>query len=147
MKPMELLNRVYIVPPPGGVDLSLVEAAAGGLRDKVSKQMVRQARPVGDLLMKNPGPAVLILAGGATVLTATGLVVAKRKVIGEKVKRGRERARGNSSALDTEDRYYDPWRAASPKTEGGEPKSATAPDNEKSVHSEPCEKPSTGDVD
>lgn len=126
MKPLEFLNRVYIVNP-RGVDPSLVEAAAGGLRDKATKQMVRQARPVGDILMKNPGPVVGVIVGGAAVLSATGVVVAKRKVIGEKAKREWERAQGKTSTPDADGRFYDPWRAASPKAEDGKPESATTP--------------------
>ncbi len=130
MKPLEILNRVYIVNP-CGVDSSLVEAAAGGLRDKVTKQMVRQARPVGDLLMENAGPVVRVIAGGAAALTVTGVVAANRKVIGEQVKRGWERAQGKTSTPDTDNRVYDPWHADPPKAKDGEAESATTPANEK----------------
>lgn len=137
MKPLEILNRVYIVNP-RGVDPSLVEAAAGGLRNKVTKQMVRQARPVGDLLMKTPGPAAGVVAGAVAAVAVAGVVAANRKVIGEQVKRGWERAQGKTSAPGTDGRVYDPWHADPPKAKDGEPESATTPANEK---------PPAGDVD
>lgn len=130
MKPLEFLNRVYIVNP-RGVDPSLVEAAAGGLRDKVTKQMVRQARPVGDLLMKNPGPAAGVAAGAVAAVAVAGVVAANRKLIGEQVKRGWERAQGKTSSPDAAGRVYDPWHADPPGAEDGEPESATTPANEK----------------
>lgn len=146
MKPLEFLNRVYIVDP-RGVDPSLVEAAAGGLRDKVTKQMVRQARPVGDLLMKNPGPTAGVVAGAVAAFAVAGVVAAKREVIGETVKRGWERAQGKTSAPGTDDRVYDPWNADPPRTEGGEPESATTSTNERPLDSDSHEKPPAGDVD
>lgn len=142
MKPLEFLNQVYVVNP-RGVDPSLVEAAAGGLRDKVTKQMVRQARPVGDLLLKNPGLATGVAAGGVAAVAVAGLVAANRKVIGEQVRRAWERAPGKASAPGTDGRVYDPWHTDPSRTENGEPETT----NEKSLDSCSHEKPPVGDVD
>lgn len=135
MKPPEILNKLYLVNP-RGLDTSLLEASAGGLRDKATKQIVRQARPVGEILMKNLGPVAGVATGTVLLVAATGVVVSKRKVIGDQVKRGWERVQGKTS--DPDCRIYDPWQPDPPRTADREPGSAT-----NAVR----EEPSVGDVD
>ena len=129
MNPLEFLNQVYIVNP-RGLDPSLVEAAAGGLRDRATKQMVRQARPVGGLLMKHPGLATKV-GVGAVALTVAGVVVANRKPVGEQVKRRWGRVAGRASTPDAANRVYDPWPVSLHDAEDDPSESTTSPANEK----------------
>lgn len=63
------------------------------------------------------------------------------------VKRLTQQPRGRRRANQTDDRVYDPWNADPPRTEDGEPESATASTNERPLDSDSHEKPPAADGD